>query len=89
MIIEFEGCSFRIKGERNEWQVQYPRERKDGRGDGWEGKHFFPSLRWALDKAYELALQEDADTVDVKAAIGKFERAKDAMIKACERAVAR
>jgi len=87
MVIEIEGCNFRINGNGTDWQIEYPYVDKKNGGTRWKGKFFFPSLRWTLDKAYELALQENAETVDVKNAAKAFERVKKAMVAAVEKAV--
>lgn len=86
MIIEIPGCSFRIKGEKLDWQIQYERNRKT-RENTWEGKYFFPSLDFAINKAYELALIENAQTVDIADVSGECRKVKDELIAAVRKAV--
>lgn len=88
MIIEIPGCKFRIKGDGLDWQVQYPaKARKDGRGDGYAGKYFFPSLEFAVAKAYELALKENEAVVDFADVPAECERVKKLLIKAVKAAM--
>lgn len=88
MVIEIPGCKFRIKGGGLDWQVQYPQERKDGKGDGYAGRYFFPSLDFAVAKAYELALMESAETVGIAEVPAECRRVKDELVAAVK-AVAR
>lgn len=87
MIIEIPGCKFRIKGAGAEWQVQFPQSRKDGSGDGYAGKYFFPSLDFAIAKAYELALCDSTENVELKDAAEKCRKVKDELVKAVRKAV--
>ena len=86
MIIEIPGCSFRIKGEKLDWQIQYEVNRKT-RENTWEGKYFFPSLDFAISKAYELALIENAQTVDNADVSSECRKVKDELIAAVRKAV--
>lgn len=87
MVIEIPGCKFRIKGEALDWQIQYPQARKDG-GTSWNGKYFFPSLSFAIGKAYEMALRESDVTVDISEVRAECERVKDMLVQAVREAVA-
>ena len=87
MIIEIPGCKFRVKGSGIDWQVQYPVERKDGKGDGYSGKYFFPSLEYAIGKAYELALMDSGAVVDMNDVPAECARVKDELIAAVKQAV--
>ena len=86
MIIEIPGCDFRISGEKCDWQIQYEHERKNG-PNTWEGKYFFPSLEFAIGKAYELALRGSAAKVDISRAYKECERVKDELIAAVRKVV--
>ena len=86
MIIEIPDCKIRIKGSGIDWQVQYPVERKDGKGDGFVGKYFFPSLDGVIAKTYELALMESAKTVDIGNVAEECKRIKKQLIKAVKAA---
>ena len=86
MIIEIPGCSFRVCGEKLDWQIQYEVNRKT-RENTWEGKYFFPSLEFAIGKAYELALMEDANTVDISSIQNECSRVKDRLVKAVKKAI--
>ena len=87
MVIEVPGCKFRIGGSGIDWQVQYPWKGKDG-GTQWKGKYFFPSLDFAVAKAYELALMESAETVGIAEVPAECRRVKDELVAAVK-AVAR
>lgn len=86
MIIEIPDCKFRISGESADWQIQYPRKRKDG--EIWEGKYFFPNLDTTIAKAYELALRESPAKVDLKAAADECRKVKESLVRAVRKAVA-
>lgn len=86
MIIEFPDCKFRISGESVDWQIQYPRKRKDS--ETWEGRYFFPNLENAIAKAYELSLRESGNTVDVRALPGECRKVKESLLRAVRRALA-
>ena len=87
MVIEIEGCDFRISGSDTDWQVQYPWTDKKGEVQ-WKGRYFFPSLDFAIAKAYELALRESPAKVDIKQASAECAKVKDALIRAVRKAVA-
>lgn len=86
MVIEVPGCKFRIGGSGIDWQVQYPWNGKDG-GTQWKGKYFFPSLEFAVAKAYELALMDKADTVDMAEVPAECRRVKDELVAEVRKAV--
>ena len=85
MVIEIPGCNFRIKGEDCDWQIQY-RQKRGEDGESWNGKYFFPSLDFAIGKAYELILRNSAAKVDVKKAADECRRVKDELIAAVRKA---
>lgn len=86
MIIEIPGCDFRISGESFDWQIQYEHVRKNGENT-WDGKYFFPSLEFAIGKAYELALIENATTVDISQICNECTSIKKQLIAAVRKAV--
>lgn len=84
MIVTFEDCNFRINGVGTDWQIQY-RQKRNGE-EFWNGRYFFPSLDFAISKAYELMLIKSSATVDVQGAVEECKRVKDALVKAVRRA---
>lgn len=83
MVIEIPGCKFRIKGSGVDWQVQFPvKERKDGSGDGYASKYFFPTLESAVAKCYELALRGSNAKVELKDVADECRKVKDELVKA-------
>ena len=88
MIIEIPGCSFRVSGEGIDWQIQYEKKRKT-RENTWEGRYFFPSLEFAIGKAYELALMENTQTVDISQICDECTRIKKQLIAAVRKEVKR
>jgi len=76
---------WRVAGSDTDWQVQTLKRRKDG--DSWEGTNFFPSLEFAIAKAYERALRESgADIESGEQLVAECRRVKDELAKAVRRA---
>lgn len=84
MVIEIEGCGFRIKGTGVDWAIEYPNK---GQKSGWKGRYFYPSLEHAIGKAYELAMMELSETVDIREVAAECERVKVRLLKAVRKAV--
>ena len=85
MVIEIEGCGFRIKGTGVDWAIEYPNK---GQKSGWKGRYFYPSLEHAIGKAYELAIMESPkEAVDIREAAAECERVKTRLLKAVKKAV--
>lgn len=84
MVIEIEGCGFRIKGTGVDWAIEYPNK---GQKSGWKGRYFYPSLEHAIGKAYELAMMEPSETVDIREVAAECERVKARLVKAVRKAV--
>jgi len=82
MIIKLPGCDWRIAGSGTDWQIQYPKHRKD-REDTWEGKYFHRSLAHSIEKAYEIALRESPETAtDLKSMLAECRRVKTELLNA-------
>lgn len=88
MVIEIPGCKFRIKGSGTDWQVQFPvKERKDGSGDGFAGRYYYPTLDSAIAKCYELALRCSDAKVELKGAADECRKVKEELVMAAREAV--
>ena len=85
MVIEIPGCEFRINGGGTEWAVEYPA--KDRGAATWRGRYFFPSLEFAIGKAYELALIAKESTVDISQACEECTRIKKQLIASVRKEV--
>ena len=87
MVIQLEGCEWRINGDSLQWAIEYPRMKK---GESvWDGRYFYSTLEYAVEKAYELALRESpATAVDMKSALAECKRVKTALVNAVVKAVA-
>ena len=78
---------WRVAGSDMDWQVQVLKRRK--RGDEWEGVNFFPSLEFAIGKAYEKALRESGKEIaSADGLVAECRRVKDELVAAVK-AVAR
>lgn len=86
MIINIPGCNFRINGSGLDWQIQYRQARGDN-GESWNGKYFFPSLDFAIAKAYELLLKESDSEVGIGSVVNECRRVKDELVAAVREAV--
>ena len=87
MVIEIQGCEWRIRGDDSQWQIEYPYEERGERR--WRGKYFHRSLDHSIEKAYELMLRESpAVAKDLKSALAECRRVKTELVNAVRAAMA-
>ena len=87
MVIEIQGCEWRIQGSGTDWQIAYPC--KDRGELKWFPKYFHRSLDSSIEKAYELMLRESPVVAkDMKSAIAECRRVKSELIGAVKAAMA-
>lgn len=87
MVIEIPGCNFRIKGADCDWQVQCKGRKKDGGEGDWASKYFFPSLDYAVGKAYELMLMGKGKSIDIRELPDECRKTKESLLRAVRKAV--
>jgi len=84
MVIQIDGCSFRINGTATDWAIEYPNK---GQKSGWKGQYFYSSLEYAVAKAYELALRESDSHVDMDGAVEEVRATSGKLVKAVRKAL--